>query len=253
MRAQAASLASSALLILFPTVRAFSLSATPFATASSSAAARAQSCTKPWAMASESNIRVFLVRHGAVDLNSPGRVYPKGSFYGGDDVPLSALGELEAQAAGEMLKDEGIELVFCSPLRRAVYGAKQVAYHHGVEPIEDDRFREIERGRWLGLTKPMVDEKFPGDLQSFAQDPTWKEHGGETYTELFNRVLDGFDELLRVAREKKASKVALVSHMWVTKSVVTNSMGIKPTQQDEWEKVNIPTASISVMDFPREG
>lgn len=26
------------------------------------------------------------------------------------------------------------------------------------------RFREIERGRWLGLTKEMVDEKYPGHL-----------------------------------------------------------------------------------------
>lgn len=205
-------------------------------------------------MAAEGDIRVFLVRHGAVDLTTPEHFYPKGSFYGGDDVPLSALGEREAKAAGEMLKDEGIDLVFSSPLRRAVYGAKQVASHHGsMEPILDDRFREIERGRWLGLTKEMVDEKYPGDLAKFAADPTWKEHGGETYTELFERVLDGFDHVLKVAREKKASRVALVSHMWVTKSIVTNSMGLKPTQQDEWAKVDIPTASISVMDFPREG
>lgn len=28
-------------------------------------------------------LKVYLVRHGAVDLNSPGMVYPQGCFYGG--------------------------------------------------------------------------------------------------------------------------------------------------------------------------
>ena len=42
-------------------------------------------------------VRVFLVRHGAVDLNTPGMVYPKDCFYGGQNVPLSSLGKIEAQ------------------------------------------------------------------------------------------------------------------------------------------------------------
>ena len=46
---------------------------------------------------SSTNVRVFLVRHGAVDLNSPGMVYPKDCFYGGQNVPLSSLGKIEAQ------------------------------------------------------------------------------------------------------------------------------------------------------------
>ena len=48
-------------------------------------------------MMADQKIRVFLVRHGAVDLNSPGMVYPKDCFYGGQNVPLSSLGKVEAQ------------------------------------------------------------------------------------------------------------------------------------------------------------
>ena len=119
-----------------------------------------------------------------------------------------------------------------------------------------------------------------------------KEHGGETYTYLFERVLSGFDNALKIAREKNVQGIALVSHMWVTKSIVTDLMGLKPEQQvpcpqgieskllhslphhpiprgshnphdtiltrlnvwqDKWKKVDIPTASISVLDFPRKG
>ena len=28
------------------------------------------------------------------------------------------------------------------------------------------------RGRWLGLTKEQIDEKYPGDMDNFDKDPT---------------------------------------------------------------------------------
>eukprot|EP00960_Hanusia_phi_P039229 753813-Hanusia_phi.AAC.2 len=42
-------------------------------------------------------VRVVLIRHGAVDLTTPGMTFPKDCFYGGHDVPLSDYGKLEAQ------------------------------------------------------------------------------------------------------------------------------------------------------------
>ena len=145
-----------------------------------------------------------------------------------------------------------MDLVFASPLARAAYGAERVAEKHALKVQLDDRFKEVQRGRWLGKTKDQINEEFPGDLDNFAKDPTWNGHGGETYRELSARVLSGFDTMLSAARESKATKIALVSHMWVTKSIVTDAMGIRPDEQDKWEEVNIPTASISVLDFPRE-
>ena len=48
-------------------------------------------------MSAHDVLKVYLVRHGAVDLNTPGMVFPKDCFYGGHNVPLSDLGKLEAQ------------------------------------------------------------------------------------------------------------------------------------------------------------
>ena len=203
-------------------------------------------------------------------------------------MPLSAYGEAEARAAAEMLAgirmdrvspfsaksllrdtlasprlpssylskcgcaDEKLDMVFASPLSRAVYGAERVAEKHALKVTLDDRFKEVQRGRWLGKTRDQINDEFPGDLENFAKDPTWKGHGGETYCELSARVLTGLETMLAAARESKATKIALVSHMWVTKSIVTDAMGILPDEQDKWEEVSIPTASISVLDFPRE-
>ena len=59
------------------------------------------------------------------------------------DMSLSTLLTLSIQAAAEMLKDEEIGLVVRPPVRRAAYGARQVAKHHGLEITEDDRCRAV--------------------------------------------------------------------------------------------------------------
>jgi len=223
------------------------------ATRASHGATACSAEAKPWASQDvpKDGIRVFLVRHGAVDLTTPGMTFPKNCFYGGHNVPLSAYGEAEARAAAEMLADENLDMVFASPLSRAAYGGERVAEKHGLKIVLDDRFKEVQRGRWLGKTRDQINEEFPGDLDTFANDPTWSGHGGETYGELSARVLSGLDMILTSAREAKATKIALVSHMWVTKSIVTDAMNILPEDQVKWEEVSIPTASISVLDFPR--
>jgi len=129
---------------------------------------------KPWsAEVPDDRIRVFLVRHGAVDLTTPGMTFPKDCFYGGHNVPLSAYGEAEARAAAEVLADEKLDMVYASPLSRAAYGAERVAERHNLKVVLDERFKEVQRGRWLGMTKEQIDAQFPGDLKNFAEDPTW--------------------------------------------------------------------------------
>ena len=49
------------------------------------------------------------------------------------------------QAAADFLKNERIDMVFSSPLSRALYGAERIAANYGLTPIQDDRFREINR------------------------------------------------------------------------------------------------------------
>jgi len=193
-----------------------------------SAATGGAHCTaseKPWSTkVPDDSIRVFLVRHGAVDLTTPGMTFPKNCFYGGHNVPLSAYGEAEARAAAVMLADEKLDMVFASPLSRAAYGGERVAEKHGLKIVLDDRFKEVQRGRWLGKTREQINAEYAGDLDNFAKDPEWNEHGGETYRGLSVRVLSGLDAMLLAAREAKATKIALVSHMWVTKSIVSTPL-----------------------------
>lgn len=54
---------------------------------------------------------------------------------------LSAEPNARPQAAAEFLKGEDIDLVFCSPLDRAKYGAERIAESRGLSTFEDDGFR----------------------------------------------------------------------------------------------------------------
>lgn len=114
--------------------------------------------------------------------------------------------------------------------------------------------REVDRGRWLGLTREQIESKFPGDLENFAKDPSWCGHGGETYTQLFDRVIAARDRAIARAREGGCRSIAIVSHMWVTKSMITDIQGVKPTDQASWGKLKVPTASVTLVDYPlKEG
>jgi len=67
-------------------------------------------------------MRLLLVRHGAVIPPKPGCIY------GAWDVELSELGKAEAHAAAAFLKKEEnrIDVVYHSPLKRAVFGAQEI-------------------------------------------------------------------------------------------------------------------------------
>jgi broad specificity phosphatase PhoE len=183
-------------------------------------------------------MRLFLIRHGAVIPPAPG------AFYGGADVPLSDVGKAEAKAAARFLADIEVDHIVASPLERAHYGARQVAEHRDM-PVElFDGLREIDRGRWFGLTREEIEQRWPGDIDAHFSDPfNWRENGGESLGDLRERVLKVRDEL----RDRHRGRtVVLVSHMFPTRSMLADARGL---DFDQWLSLEIPTASVSLVDY----
>jgi len=159
--------------------------------------------------------RLFLVRHG--EVIPPGGVH--GVFYGALDVPLSPLGELEAEAAATYLQQFDLEHVASSPLKRAIYGAKEtmkVQPGQEKEVVIYDGFTELDRGSWCGKTKVEIGEDLMNRFD--ACDESVTPEGGESYSFLKNRVLQARDDLLSTMSCGKAS--AVVSHLQVTRSML---------------------------------
>jgi probable phosphoglycerate mutase len=94
---------------------------------------------------------LYLVRHAQQDIDPLG---PVGDMV---DPPLSARGERQAHAAGTALAGHGLDVIYCSPLRRARQTAAAIASHHGIEPEVMDDLREVEIWRDMPQDKSVRD------------------------------------------------------------------------------------------------
>ncbi|KAI2492181.1 Histidine phosphatase [Fragilaria crotonensis] len=187
--------------------------------------------------------RLFLVRHGEV-INPGG---DRAVYYGAMDVPLSPLGEAEAEAAAQYLQQFDLQHIACSPLSRARFGAAKVAelqsgWSSQSDLIVLDGFTEMDRGAWCGLT---LDEIGPDLMARFdACDESVTPEGGESYPQLKNRVLQARDSLLEKVDCGRAA--AVVSHLQVTRSILSEAMDLPIS---EMSKLKIATASITCIDY----
>ncbi|HNB27680.1 MAG TPA: histidine phosphatase family protein [Alphaproteobacteria bacterium] len=89
----------------------------------------------------------WFLRHGQTDWNGSGR------WQGRTDVPLNALGEQQARAAGPMLRDAGIELICTSPLQRARRTAELVAEALNLPVVAVAGLEEFDVGPYEGRTE----------------------------------------------------------------------------------------------------
>jgi len=186
--------------------------------------------------------RLFLVRHGEV-INPGG---DRAVYYGAMDVPLSTLGEQEAQAAAQYLGQFDLEYVVSSPLSRAVYGGEQVlsrqAIKEGKNLVSLTGFSELDRGDWCGKT---IEEIGVDMMACFdACDESVTPIGGESYRTVKHRVLEARDQVLHMLSPGRAA--AIVSHLQVTRCMLSDALDIPP---EGMSKLPVATASITCIDY----
>jgi len=188
--------------------------------------------------------RMFFVRHG--EVINPGGDRPV--YYGAMDVLLSKLGEEEATAAGQYLSQYQLAHVFCSPLKRAVYGAQEVAklQESAADVIQLEGFKELDRGDWCGMTKDEIGEAAMAAFD--ACDESVTPANGESFPALKRRVLEALDTALQ--RMKAGESACLVSHLQVTRSILSQALGV-PT--DQMTTLAVATASVTCIDYDTNG
>lgn len=133
---------------------------------------------------------VYLVRHGETTLNTEGRLQG-----GAIDAPLTAQGMAQAQAVANRLArslavNESPIRLQSSPLGRARETARLIAEQVPTTPMEiDERLREIDFGRWTGLTFAEVENTDAHLWAARVADP-WnvRAPGGESYLDVSLRA-----------------------------------------------------------------
>ncbi len=157
--------------------------------------------------------RIHFVRHGAVRLDGPERVY------GDLEMPLSEEGIAQLERVGEWLASEPVMAVWASDLERARLGAASIARPHGLPVLVDPLWREIHRGAWRGLTWEEIESRWPGGPARFLEDPCgYRGHEGETLADVDGRARRAFERLV-VAHD--GDTVVVVSHSWTLRCVLS--------------------------------
>lgn len=111
-------------------------------------------------------MRILLARHGETPWNAEGR------YQGQEDIALSPVGETQAAALGQRLRDVRIDRAVASPLSRARRTAEFALGPERVAMLTfDDGLKEIAHGTWEGLLASEIRERDPERLQAWRDAP----------------------------------------------------------------------------------
>ncbi len=183
--------------------------------------------------------RLFLVRHGATPLTAENR------FSGAVGVDLSDEGRAQAARLAERLAGEEIAAVYASPLSRALETATIVARPHRLAVQEDDGLREISHGRWEGLSRQEVEERFSEEYAAWEADPfTFAPVDGESGIAVLARALP---VVRRIVAAHADRTVLVVSHKATLRLVLASLLGFDP--RGYRDRLDQSPACLNVVDF----
>jgi probable phosphoglycerate mutase len=183
--------------------------------------------------------RLLLVRHGATQLTAEDR------FSGAIGVDLSDEGRAQVARLSERLASERLAAVYCSPLSRTVETASILARPHGLPLQHRDGLREISHGRWEGLTRREVEERFPGEYDAWETDPfTFAPEGGESGVAVLARALPDIRQIVTAHPDER---VLVVSHKATLRLIIASLLGFDG--RGYRDRLDQSPACLNVMDF----
>ena len=165
-------------------------------------------------------MRILLARHGETPWNAEGR------YQGQIDIPLSPVGEAQARALGERLKDVRIDRAVASPLSRAQATARFALgpAREGMLLTEPD-LQEIAHGEWEGLLASEIQEKDPARLRAWREEPdTVLMPGGDSLRQVLDRSWRGLAAAMTGLGEEDA--LLVVAHDAVNRVILCRILGL---------------------------
>lgn len=150
-------------------------------------------------------MEIYLIRHTTPAV-------PRGVCYGQSDIDVTDSFMEEASVIQQHLP-AAVLAVYSSPLQRCTKLAGHLFPQHGIQLHED--LMEINCGEWE-LKK--WDDINKDDLDPWMNDLlNVRIPGGESYTDLYLRCVDSFQQLFR--QEKPA---AIIAHGGVIRSILSH-------------------------------
>lgn len=176
-------------------------------------------------------VRVLAIRHGETAWNVDTRIQ------GQLDIPLNDNGRWQAQRLARALAArDPIDTVYTSDLLRAWDTARAVSDAAGVALVLDEGLRERGFGVFEGQTFAEIEARWPQESQRWRQrDPHWAPEGGESLSQMRERVLA---TLARLAAAHRGEQIVLVAHGGVMDMLYREATGLGLQAPRTWQLGN---------------
>jgi broad specificity phosphatase PhoE len=193
-------------------------------------------------------MRIVLVRHGETEWNRLHRIQ------GISDLELNETGRRQAEALAQALKNQRVEAIYTSPLKRARDTADVIACHHQVEVVTLFGLREMDAGEVDGLTYEEMRVQYGDFLDRWLEDCTAvRPPGGCTLHELQEQAWGAIQEIVKgqhqMAAEGKESEkgvVVVVTHFFPILSIICKALGLDLSQ---CRRMKLDLGSMCALDF----
>ena len=147
---------------------------------------------------------VYLVRHGATEMNRGGS--GKDLIRGWKDVPLSKEGLADAHRLAADLKDCDFKIIHCSDLQRAEITAEIIAKTTGGEVESAHDLRSWNMGpEFEGklTSKPIIKR-----IKELVEGRDERARDGESFLDFVHRIIEAVEPVFKGAR----GETAIVTH-----------------------------------------
>ncbi|AFQ43197.1 alpha-ribazole phosphatase [Desulfosporosinus meridiei] len=160
---------------------------------------------------------IYLLRHGDIGLGKEKR------YISQTDLPLSVLGEQQANLLKEKLSRVPLDSIYCSDLARSEQTADIIAAVHQIKPIARQELREIRMGDWEGQLFSEIRAKYPKEFRERGEDiANYTPPGGESFSDCYQRVIPVLENLSK----SNETTIAIVGHAGVNRVILCHVLGM---------------------------
>lgn len=159
---------------------------------------------------------IYLLRHGDSRQDEVKR------YVGRTDHPLNAAGRAQAERWRTELSGIPFRRFYCSALQRSEETSRIIRGNRDVAVTVLEDLGEISMGKWEDVPMKDVRRDFPDEYEKRGADPAHhRPPGGESFTELRDRVVPLFEGLLPAD-----GPILLVGHAGVNRVILCHLLGM---------------------------
>lgn len=183
-------------------------------------------------------MKIYITRHGETQWNK------KGLMQGWKNSDLTEKGIENAKRLGERLKDINFDVIYCSPLDRAIDTAKYINGESNTRIVIVESLKEMGFGSWEGMEHNKIKELHYEQYTSFYERPHLykSQENGESFEGLLMRVKKAWDEIL----EAGGNNILIVTHAVVLKTIYTIIKNLE--LKDLWNLPYIKDTCLTIVE-----